>query len=554
MEDKQHSLNALIEDSIKKNWDSMALSDMGGINYQYKDVAETVAKLHIMFRAAGLKEGDRVAICGKNSSNWVVVLIACLTSGVVAVPILHEFKADTVSHLVRHSGSKLLFVDAAIWENLDENDLPDLIGAIYISEFGMPLCRNEKLKETRNNINEYFGKEYPYSFTRESVKYYHDEPEQLAVLNYTSGSTGMSKGVMLPYRSIWSNIRYCLDNIDYLHAGDGIVNMLPLAHLYGMVIETLHPFCQGCHLNFLTRLPSPKIILNAFAEVRPKLIITVPLILEKIIRNKVFPLLEKPMMKILLRIPYVDDRLLAKIKDNLLQAFGGNLHELIVGGAPLNPEVEKFLYRIDFPVTVGYGMTECGPLLTYAPATESKPHTVGRLMDRMECRIDSPDPRIIPGNIWVKGMNVMQGYYKNKKATEEVFPDKSGWMNTGDMGIIDEDGFITILGRSKTMILGPSGQNIYPEEIESKLNNLPYVAESLVIDNKGELEALIYPDYDALAHEKVDRDDVEKIMNQNIDTLNQELPGYSKVKKMKLMSEEFEKTPKRSIKRFLYQP
>lgn len=554
MEDKQHSLNALIEDSIKKNWDSMALSDMGGINYQYKDVAETVAKLHIMFRAAGLKEGDRVAICGKNSSNWVVVLIACLTSGVVAVPILHEFKADTVSHLVRHSGSKLLFVDAAIWENLDENDLPDLIGAIYISEFGMPLCRNEKLKETRNNINEYFGKEYPYSFTRESVKYYHDQPEQLAVLNYTSGSTGMSKGVMLPYRSIWSNIRYCLDNIDYLHAGDGIVNMLPLAHLYGMVIETLHPFCQGCHLNFLTRLPSPKIILNAFAEVRPKLIITVPLILEKIIRNKVFPLLEKPMMKILLRIPYVDDRLLAKIKDNLLQAFGGNLHELIVGGAPLNPEVEKFLYRIDFPVTVGYGMTECGPLLTYAPATESKPHTVGRLMDRMECRIDSPDPRTIPGNIWVKGMNVMQGYYKNKKATEEVFPDKSGWMNTGDMGIIDEDGFITILGRSKTMILGPSGQNIYPEEIESKLNNLPYVAESLVIDNKGELEALIYPDYDALAHEKVDRDDVEKIMNQNIDTLNQELPGYSKVKKMKLMSEEFEKTPKRSIKRFLYQP
>lgn len=554
MEDKQHSLNALIEDSIKKNWDSMALSDMGGINYQYKDVAETVAKLHIMFRAAGLKEGDRVAICGKNSSNWVVVLIACLTSGVVAVPILHEFKADTVSHLVRHSGSKLLFVDAAIWENLDENDLPDLIGAIYISEFGMPLCRNEKLKETRNNINEYFGKEYPYSFTRESVKYYHDEPEQLAVLNYTSGSTGMSKGVMLPYRSIWSNIRYCLDNIDYLHAGDGIVNMLPLAHLYGMVIETLHPFCQGCHLNFLTRLPSPKIILNAFAEMRPKLIITVPLILEKIIRNKVFPLLEKPMMKILLRIPYVDDRLLAKIKDNLLQAFGGNLHELIVGGAPLNPEVEKFLYRIDFPVTVGYGMTECGPLLTYAPATESKPHTVGRLMDRMECRIDSPDPRTIPGNIWVKGMNVMQGYYKNKKATEEVFPDKSGWMNTGDMGIIDEDGFITILGRSKTMILGPSGQNIYPEEIESKLNNLPYVAESLVIDNKGELEALIYPDYDALAHEKVDRDDVEKIMNQNIDTLNQELPGYSKVKKMKLMSEEFEKTPKRSIKRFLYQP
>lgn len=554
MQNREKSLNLLIEQAIKNNWESMALSDMGGINYQYKDVAETVAKLHIMFRAAGVEAGDRVAICGKNSSNWVVVLLACLTSGVVAVPILHEFKSDTVHYLVKHSGAKLLFVDAAIWENLDENSLPGLVGAIYISEFGMPLSRNEALTDARNNINEYFGKEFPYSFTRDDVKYYEDSPETLAVINYTSGSTGMSKGVMLPYRSLWSNIRYCLDNIDYLHAGDGIVNMLPLAHLYGMTIETLHPFCQGCHLNFLTKLPSPKVILKAFAEVRPKLIITVPLILEKIIRNKVFPLLDKPLMKILLRIPYVDDRLLAKVKENLIQAFGGNLHEIIVGGAPLNPEVEQFLYRIEFPVTVGYGMTECGPLLTYAPSSEAKPRTVGRLMDRMECRIDSADPHAIPGNIWVKGMNVMQGYYKNPKATEEVMPDDSGWMNTGDMGIIDEDGFITILGRSKTMILGPSGQNIYPEEIEQKLNNMPYVAESLVIDNKGELEALVYPDIEAATHEHIDRYEMEKIMEQNIESLNQELPAYSKVKKVKLMSEEFEKTPKRSIKRFLYQP
>lgn len=554
MKNNAESLNKLIEQSIKKNWESMALSDMGGINYQYKDVAEAVAKLHIMFKVAGIRKGDKVAICGKNSSNWVVVLLACLTSGVVAVPILHEFKPDTITHLITHSGSKLLFVDAAIWENLDENSLPELVAAIYISEFGMPLSRNEKLTETRNNINEYFGREYPYDFKPDAIHYMEDQPEELAVINYTSGSTGMSKGVMLPYRSLWSNIRFCLDNITYLHAGDGIVNMLPLAHLYGMTIESLHPFCQGCHLNFLTKLPSPKVILKAFADVKPKLIITVPLIIEKIIKTKVFPLLEKPMMKFLLKIPYVDDRLLAKVKENLLEAFGGNLRELIVGGAPLNPDVEKFLYRIDFPVTVGYGMTECGPLLTYAPASESKPHTVGRLMDRMECRIDSPDPMQIPGNIWVKGMNVMQGYYKNKKATEEVMPDDTGWMNTGDMGIIDEDGFLTIMGRSKTMILGPSGQNIYPEEIEAKLNNLPYVAESLVIDNKGELEALVYPDMELLSKENIDREKTQKLMEENIEALNLELPAYSKVKKLKIMNEEFEKTPKRSIKRFLYQP
>lgn len=548
------SLNLLIENSIKENWSRMAFADFGGIDYRYQDVAKTIEKLHLMFEAAGVKPGDRVAICGKNSSNWVVVLLSCLTAGVVAVPILHEFKPDTIHHLIRHSESKLLFVDAAIWENLDENSLPDLVGAIYISEFGMPLSRSERLTDTRNNINEVFGKKYPYSFSRDDVKYHEDKPDELCIINYTSGSTGHSKGVMLPYRSLWSNIRYCLDNLTWVKPGDGIVNMLPLAHLYGMTIETLHPFCKGCNLHFLTRLPSPKVILKAFADIRPKLIITVPLILEKIIRNKVFPMLDKPIMRVLLRIPYVDDRLLAKVKDKLIESFGGNLVEIIVGGAPLNHEVEQFLYRINFPVTVGYGMTECGPLLTYAPSSVSKPGTVGRIMDRMECRIDSPDPAEIPGNIWVKGENVMLGYYKNRKASKEVMPDDSGWMNTGDMGIIDEDGFISILGRSKTMILGPSGQNIYPEEIEQKLNNLPYVAESLVIDNNGELEALIYPDMEACEQQKMDREEIENIMDQNMELLNKELPGYSKVKRMRIMNEEFEKTPKRSIKRFLYQP
>lgn len=552
MENK--SLNALLKDSIIRNWDNMALSDLGGINYQYKDVALLMAKLHIIFDAAGLRPGDKVAICGKNSSDWAVIFLSCLTAGVIAVPILHEFKADMVHHLVNHSGSRLLFVDAAIWENLDEKVMPDLVGAIYISELGMPLSRSERLTDTRNNLNEYFGRKYPYSFDKKDVDFYEDKPDELAVISYTSGSTGMSKGVMLPYVSFWSNVRFCLDNLDFLKPGQGVVNMLPLAHLYGLTIDMIHPFCKGCHLHFLTRLPSPKVILKAFADVRPTLIITVPLILEKIIRNNVFPLLDKPVMKLLLKVPFLDDRLLAKIKENLLAAFGGNLKEIIVGGAPLNPDVEKFLYRIGFPVTVGYGMTECGPLISYAPSSISKPRSVGRIVDRMEVRIDSPDPLAVPGNILVRGENLMKGYYKNDKATREVFPDDSGWMNTGDMGIIDEEGHIFIMGRSKTMILGPSGQNIYPEEIEQKLNILPYVSESLIIDDGGSLVALIHPDFEAANDQHLDDAAIENIMDDNLETLNAMLPAYSKVKRYKIMDVEFEKTPKRSIKRFLYQP
>lgn len=552
MENK--SLNQLFRKSILENWDKMALSDMGGINYQYKDVAVTIAKLHIMFEAAGLKPGDKVAICGKNSSNWAVVFIACLTAGVVAVPILHEFKADMVHHLVNHSESKLLFVDAAIWENLDETVMPSLVGAIFISELGMPFSRNEKLADARKNLNEYFGRKYPYDFDKKDVVYYEDKPEELAVISYTSGSTGMSKGVMLPYVSFWSNIVFCLDRLNWLNPGAGIVNMLPLAHMYGLTVDMLHPFCKGCHLHFLTRLPSPKVILKAFADVKPTLIITVPLILEKIIRNNVFPLLEKPMMKLLLKVPFLDDRLLAKVKENLMVAFGGNLKEIIVGGAPLNPDVEKFLYRIGFPVTVGYGMTECGPLISYASSEISKPQSVGKVVDRMEVMIDSPDPMNVPGNIMVRGENVMKGYYKNRKATDEVFPAGSDWMNTGDMGIIDKDGFIFIKGRSKTMILGPSGQNIYPEEIEAKLNILPYVSESLVIEEGGNLVALIHPDFEAAHAENLDSAAIEKIMDENLVALNAMLPTYSKVKRYKIMDVEFEKTPKRSIKRFLYQP
>lgn len=548
---EDRSLNAIIKKSIEKNWNKMALSDVGGINYQYKDLAEQIAKLHIIFEAAGLKKGDKVAICGKNSSNWAVIFISCLTSGVVAVPILHEFKPETIHHLVNHSEAKLLFVDASIWENLDEKDLPDLVGAIFISEFGMPLSRSKKLTDTRNDINEIFGKKYPYSFSKDALDYFQDSPDDLALINYTAGSTGMSKGVMLPFRSIWSNIKFCVENLDWFKPGDDIVNMLPLAHLYGMTVEMLHPICKGCHCHFLTKLPSPKVILSAFAEVRPKLVVTVPLVIEKIIKSKVFPVIEKPKMKFLLKLPYIKDLILKKIRKQLMDAFGGNLHEVIVGGAPLNADVEKFLTSINFPLTVGYGMTECGPLISYAPSDATKPHSVGKIVDRMEIRVDSPDPAHVPGNLQVRGMNVMDGYYKNPKATEEVMKE-DGWMDTGDRGIIDSEGFIFIMGRSKTMILGPSGQNIYPEEIEAKLNNLPYVNESLVVERDGQIVALIHPDFDAAMKDGIDRDKLEKIMADNVEVLNKDIPAYSKVKDFKIYDEEFEKTPKRSIKRFLY--
>lgn len=546
------SVNKMIADTIKKNWDHLAFSDFKGGNYRFQDVAEQVEKLHIIFEAAGIKAGDKVALCGRNSSNWAVCFIACLTAGVVAVPILHEFKPEMVTHLINHSDSKLLFVDAPIWEHLKAEELPGLQGAIYLAEFGMPLSRCPKLEETRAHINEVFGKKYPSDFTRDDVEYHSDVPDELAVINYTSGSTGMSKGVMLPYRSIWSNLQFGDDNLEFLKPQDGIVNMLPLAHLYGMVIEMLFPFTRGCHCVFLTKTPSPAILLGAFAEIRPKLIITVPLVLEKIIKTRIFPMLQKPMMKFMLKVPYLDDKLLSKVKDGLMKAFGGELQELIIGGAALNKDVATFLTRIGFPYTVGYGMTECGPLISYAPAGVNPPGAVGRAVDRMEVRIDSPDAEKIPGNIMVRGANVMLGYYKNEEATKEVMKS-GGWMNTGDLGIIDPQGFIHIMGRSKTMILGPSGQNIYPEEIEQKLNNLPGVAESLVVDREGKLVALVFADADFLKTENISGDAVNVLMEDNLKALNAEMPAYSKVSRIELVDEEFEKTPKRSIKRYLYQ-
>ncbi len=545
-----HSLNAILEASVCRNWERPSLSDYKGATYSFAEVAEMIAKLHILFEAAGVKQGDKVALCGKNSSKWATAFIACLSYGAVAVPILHEFKPETIHHLVNHSDAKILFVDEGIWKHLEALEFPSLQGAIYISEFGMPYSRSEHLTLVHNNIENFFKDKYQHGFSTKDIHWYKDKPEDLAVINYTSGSTGMSKGVMLPYRSIWSNIKFCMEFLTFLRPGDGVLNMLPLAHLYGMVIEMLHPFAKGCHCTFLGRTPSPAILLAAFAEVQPKLIITVPLVLEKIVKTKVFPVINEPKMKFLLKIPFINTYIYRKIKDQLVKALGGQVRQVIIGGAALNAEVGEFLMKIKFPVTVGYGMTECGPLITYETPDKEKPGTVGKIVERMEAKIDSPDPETVPGNLWVRGDNVMMGYYKNEEATKEVM-QRDGWMNTGDLVTRDRDGNIRIMGRSKTMILGPSGQNIYPEEIEQKLNNLPYVVESVVIDDHGKLVALVYPDFDAI---KKDDKDVDIVMDEDLKKLNPMLPAYSKISEIRVVDKEFEKTPKRSIKRFLYQP
>ena len=546
------SFNKYIERAIKENWERIALSDFDGVSYHYKDIARKIAKIHLLLESAGIEKGDKVAICGKNSAHWAVAFFAAITYGAVPVPILHEFKADNIHHIVNHSEAKLLFVGDGVWENLNGSLMKNLRGIFLLNDFSLLQSESERLIDMRNRLNEYFGRKYPSRFTPEAVSYYEDSPEELAVINYTSGSTGFSKGVMLPYRSLWSNVEFCLEHLPFLKAGDGIVCMLPMAHMYGMVIEMIHPFAKGCHLHFLTRVPSPKIIMDAFAAVKPKLIIAVPLIIEKIIKTKVFPLLDKPLMKLMLKVPFLDNQLLTKINDRLSETFGGNLVQMIIGGAALNREVELFLRRIGFPLTVGYGMTECGPLISYAPWDETRIGSCGRIVDRMEGRVDSPAPAHIVGELQVKGANTMLGYYKNDEATQAIFtPD--GWMKTGDLCTIDEDGFVYLRGRNKNMILGPSGQNIYPEEIEDRLNNMPYVCESLIVEQEGKLMALVYPDIENAQRSNLAGHALEAQMEEDIAALNKELPAYSQISRLKIYYEEFEKTPKRSIKRYLYQ-
>lgn len=551
MENKDRFLG-LIEDSVKKHWDLPVFADYKGSTYYYKDVARRIEKIHIVLENAGVKKGDKVALAGRNSSNWATVFFGILTYGAVAVPILHEFKPDNIHHIVNHSESKFFFVGDGVWENLNESMMPHLNGIVLLNDFSLLKSNVEGLDYVLDHINELFGKKYPRSFNVDSVSYHIEEPEELAVLNYTSGTTGFAKGVMIPYRSLWSNTRFAEDNLPFVHPGDNIVCMLPMAHMYGLAFEILNSFNIGCKVNFLTKTPSPKIIAESFAEIKPKLILAVPLIIEKIVKSKVFPEIEKPWMKILLKVPFVDTKLQEMIAEKLNNGFGGKFEEIVIGGAGLNKDVEKFLRTINFRYTVGYGMTECGPLVSYTQWDSFKQGSCGQVVDRMEVRIDSEDPQNVVGEIQVKGMNVMLGYYKNEEATREAFT-KDGWLRTGDLGIVDADGFIYIRGRSKNMILGPSGQNIYPEEIEEQINNLPYVAESLVVEKNGKLTAIIYPDLELMKHAGIAENEIEALMQSQIKTLNPELPAYSQISDIKILTEEFEKTPKRSIKRYLYQ-
>ena len=547
----QKELLPYIAQSMRNNWERPALADFGGDSFTYGQVAETIARLHLLFEQAGLRRGDKIAFCGHNSARWAIGALAALTFGAVCVPILRDFKPESIRELVGHAESRLLFADEGIWKSLSNREIPHIEAVVSLADYSLYFSRHKKLDDAARRIDDLLARRYPDGFAPDNISYAPEPSAEPALINYTSGSPGHPKGVILTYGNLWSNIQYSIDGLDFLRPGDGMVAMLPLAHMFGFTVEMLHPFVKGCYTHFITRTPAPKIILGAFAEVHPKLIVTVPLILEKIVTTKIFPLLETPKMKFLLRLPIVKGKVLATIRRRLIDTFGGAVQQIIVGGAGLNKDVETFLRRIKFPVTVGYGMTECGPLIAYAPWDQRRPGSCGRLVDRMELKVESPDPATIPGLLKVRGANVMKGYFHNPEATKDAI-DPDGWMNTGDIVTIDPDGFITIKGRDKSMILGPSGQNIYPEEIEHRLNNLPYVAESLVVDREGRLVALIHPDLDATQAAGLDTDALQKLMTANLAKINDQLPSYSKLRSVELRDQEFEKTPKRSIKRFLY--
>ena len=548
----EQSFIAYIENSIKENWDLDALTDYKGATLQYKDVARKIEKLHIIFEASGIKKGDKIAVCGRNSSHWGVTFLATLTYGAVIVPILHEFKADNVHNIVNHSEAKLLFVGDQVWENLNESAMPLLEGIFMMTDFTLLVSRNERVTYAREHLNEMFGKKFPKNFRKEHIDYHKDQPEELAVINYTSGTTGYSKGVMLPYRSLWSNVAYCFEMLP-VKPGDHIVSMLPMGHVFGMVYDFLYGFSAGAHIYFLTRMPSPKIISQSFSEIKPKVISCVPLIVEKIIKKDILPKVDSKIGKLLLKVPIVNDKIKSLARQAAMEIFGGNFDEIIIGGAPFNAEVEAFLKKIGFPYTIAYGMTECGPIICSSRWETLKLASCGKATSRMEVRIDSPDPKTHAGEIVCRGMNMMLGYYKNPEATAQII-DANGWLHTGDLGTLDEEGYVTVRGRSKNLLLTSSGQNIYPEEIEDRLNNMLYVAESLIISQGGKLVALIYPDWEQVDKAGIQHSEIEELMQQNIDQLNTEMPAYSKVSCFKLYQEEFEKTPKRSIKRYLYQP
>ncbi len=548
------SFNAIIEKCIIDNWDLDALTDYKGSTLQYHDVARKIEKLHIMFENSGVRQGDKIALCGRNCANWAVAFLATLTYGAVAVPILHEFTADQIHNTVNHSEAKLLFVGDVVATIIDATKMPGLEGIINIPDYSLFLSRTDKLTQAREHLNEYFGKKFPKYFRKEHVHYYREaNSDELALINYTSGTTGFSKGVMIPYRAVWSNYDFAMNVLgNTLKTGDKVISILPMAHMYGMAFEFLFEFLHGCHVYYLTRIPSPAIIAQAFADIKPSIIIAVPLVIEKIIRKRVLPKLQNNKIKLLLNMPIINKKVLQKIREQVIQAFGGNIYEIIIGGAAFNQEVEAFLKKIDFPYTVGYGATECAPIICYSDYKTFMPGSCGRSVVHMEVKIDSPDPANIPGEILTKGLNVMLGYYKNDDATVAAI-DRQGWYHTGDLGIMDSDGNVFIKGRSKNMLLSSNGQNIYPEEIEDKLNSMPMVIESIVVQRESKLVALVYPDYDEAKSLGLSDNDLSGIMEQNRKDLNDNvLPAYSKLAEIEIHSQEFEKTPKKSIKRFMY--
>ncbi len=545
------SVNKILQESLIQNWDRPALTNYQGMTLAYRDVARRIAKLHIAFEQCGLQKGDKVAICSRNQANWGVSFLAALTYGAVAVPILHEFKPGNIHYLVNHSEARVLFVDEVIWEGLSADEMPDLSVVVQINTFKFLYAASEELAQVREHLNEEFGRRYPNNFEPENLDYWEDGPEDLAVINYTSGTSGFSKGVMLPYRSLYSNIEFASkDACPMLKAGMNVVAMLPSAHMYGMMFEFLFEISIGMHVHFLSRVPSPKIIMQALGDIHPDIIIAVPLVIEKVYKTKLKPLIDK--RKYLMRIPVLDKAIEKRICTELTNAFGGKFEEVIMGGAAVNPEVEKFLNKIGFHYTVGYGMTECGPIICYAHWDKVKVGSAGRAALNMQIRIDSADPQRIPGEVQVKGPNVCLGYYKNPDTTAKSFT-ADGWFRTGDMGVMDADGYLFLRGRSKCMVLGPSGQNIYPEEVEATINNFNYVVDSLVVEDDGSLTALIYPDWHQGELDGYTRSEFKKHIIGMLPAINDELPKYAQIKKIELMPEDFERTPKKSIKRYLYQ-
>ena len=548
--DQFSSFNAYIQKAIIDNWDQDALTDYQGITLQFHDVARKIEKIHILFENSGIGKGDKIAICGRNSAHWAVSYLATLTYGAVAVPILHEFNGEQIQNIVNHSGSKLLFIGDYAVKTIDPETMPNLEAIINIPDFSLLISRSENITYAREHLNMMFGSKYPMAFRKEHVHYYQDSADEMALINYTSGTTGFSKGVMLPYRSLWSNVEFIINRLGKkVRPGDNLLSILPMAHMYGMAVEFLFGFCHGCHLFFLTRLPSPAIIAQAFADVQPTLIVTVPLIIEKIIRKRVFPKIQNNRMRLLLQMPVVSKKVKERICHEVYKAFGGKAYEVIVGGAPLSKEVEDFLLSINFPVTVGYGTTECAPLISYCDYKDFIGGSCGTPVDRMEVKILSSDPQSIPGEIVTRGANVMLGYYKNEEATRQSLDDE-GYYHTGDLGTMAPTGHIFIRGRIKNMLLGSNGQNVYPEEIEDKLNSMAMVAESVIVQRGDKLVALVYPDKDEIVN--FTPSELEEIMEQNRQSLNNELPVYSRIAAIEVHEEEFAKTPKKSIKRYLY--